>query len=354
MSIAPPGLGLEETFGIVREGTYGTAGTPGIWFKADPLGLKRVDPVLPVAGPSGATVMHRYNATRPRSFKGTPTVGGPVTVAAEWDDIGHLLSNAIATPAFGNDTPVSGAYTHTYTLPAALPAATPISLTCARLNGVEDYQFTGCMIQNFEMRGVAGQIVSIAMDIIGQGGGLVEADDTDTEGYSTAPWMEFHQSSLRWSATPATVTGSLTAQASGKEATDWTFRLENNLRTAQAAGNGVRGIREPVWDGYRKATISFNRDFFDDQFFNEYMSTSAPTWYSTIELSLTTAEYITGTTPYSLKLYMPYAVIDRDQEYGGGAGIESERITFEAGTDGTTAPLTVTLINGTGSTPYGS
>lgn len=355
MSISPPAMGLQESFGIARESSYGSAVDPTIWFKPSTNTLTRTDPHLPMAGPTGAMVQHRYHATRPRKFQGTPTIGGTVAVEAEFDDIGHLFSNAIATPSFDDDAPVAGAHTHVWAVTAAKPAATPISLSAGCLTGLEDLRYAGVMINNLELRGSPGQIVVCSMDLIGQSGGDAEVPDDDTEGYSTAPWMEFHHSQVRYHATPATATGSLATLASGSEAADWTCRLENNYRQAQAAGNGIRGIREPVWDGYRMASVSFNRDLFDDEFFDEYHAAGVATAFSTIEVRLQTTELIGATaTPYELRWYMPYALLDRESTYGGGAGIRPERVTFMAGTDGSAAPLTVTLINGTGTTPYGS
>lgn len=346
--IAPPPMGYQESFGIARESSYGSAAAPGIWFKADPMTIARVDPHLPVAGPSGAQVQHRYHATRPRKFRGTPQIRGNVSVACEFDDLGHLLGNAIAAPSVSG--PTDSAYTHTYTLSAAKPANMPTSLTVARLTGLEDYQFTGCMIDNFELRCQPGQILTASMDFIGQTGGAAEADDADTEGYSTAPWMEFHQVNVRYHATPNTATGSLATLASGSEAMGATFRLENRLRAVQAAGNNVRGIREPVYNDYRLATISFDRDFFDDDFFDEYHSSTVTDAFSTIELRVLGTENIpSGSTPYQMRIYMPFAVLDRSESYGGGAGPLSETVTFTAGSDGSTAPLTVTFITGTSS-----
>lgn len=345
--IAPPPMGLQESFGIARESSYGSAATPGIWFKADPMGLFRADPHMPVAGPSGAMVQHRYHATRPRTFRGTPVLRGNVVVPCDFDDLGHLLGNAIAPPSVAG--PTDSAYTHTFTLSATKPANMPTSLTIARLTGLEDLQYVGGMIDNFEIRCAPGQILSCGMDLIAQTGGAAEAPDDDTEGYSTAPWMEFHHVNVRYHATPATATGSLATLASGSEVMDATFRLENRLRAVQAAGNNVRGIREPVYGDYRLPTLTFNRDMFDDDFFDEYHSATMTAPFSTVELRVLGTENIgAGSTPFQMRIYMPYALLDLPTGgYSGGAGPIGETVTFTAGSDGTTAPVTVTLINGT-------
>lgn len=345
--IAPPPMGLQEAFGVGRESSYGSAATPGIWWKADPMTITRQDPHLAVSGPSGSMVQHRYHATRPRKFRGTPQVRGNVVVACEFDDLGHLLGNAIAPPSVSG--PTDSAYTHTFALTAAKPANMPTSLTVARLTGLEDLQYVGCMIDNFQLNCTPGQILSASMDFIGQTGGAAEAADTDTEGYSTAPWMEFHHVNVRYHATPNTATGSLATLASGSEAMGATFRLENRLRAVQAAGNNVRGIREPVWNDYRMATLSFDRDMFDDDFFDEYHSATEAAAFSTVELRVLGTENIgAGTTPFQMRIYMPFALIDLPGGgYSGGAGPIPETVTFTAGTDGTENPVTVTLVNGT-------
>lgn len=350
--IAPPPMGLQEVFGIAREASYGATTAPTIWWKPLSNTIQRVDPHLPMAGASGAMVRHLYNATRPRKYQGTPAVAGNVVVEGEYDDIGQLFSNILGAPASDDDAPEVGAHTHVWSLTAAKPANMPTSCSAARLNGLEDYRFLGGLIDNFEMRGAPGAIVTVSADWIFQAGGDTEVADADTEGYSAAPWMEFHDTEIRYHATPNTATAGLATLASGSEVDEWTFRLENRLRSVQAAGNGIRGIREPVWNDYRMATISFPRDFFDDDFFDEYMSSTVTAAYSTVEVKLQTTTLIGATaTPYECRIYMPFAVLDRTNTYGGGAAPLKETVTFEAGTDGSVAPLTITLINGTDPTP---
>jgi len=355
MAISPPAMGLQETFGIAREVTYGSAVAPTIWFKASPSNWENIDDVLEMSGPSGGMVPFRYDATRPRAYKGTPQIGctGQI-IEAEFDDIGHLLSNAFGVPTFNTNTPVAGAHTHVWTMPFARPATTPTSVSAGQLKGLEDLRFAGAMIDTLALRAQPGAILQLVLDWIAQSGGAAEVDDADTEGYSTAPWMEFHHVNVRWHATPGTATGSLATLNAGSEQSTIEFMMRNGYRREQAAGNGVRGIREPTWAGYRTAQMTFSRDLFNDTFFNEYHGSTSPTWFSAIELRVQTTEFITGSTPYELRIYMPYAVIQRRSAYDGGPGIIPENLTFFAGSDGSVAPVTVTLINGTGSTPYGS
>lgn len=354
MSIGSPGMGYEEIAGFAVETTYGTApafsSTVAHWVRPINFSLKQTDTPLALPGPSGSNVPWRYDATIPRHYRGVKSVAGNVTVEGEYDDIGRYLMNALAEPVSQADTPEASTYTHTFSLPVDAAAAdTPQSLTVARLNGVEDYQYTGCVIDVLEIRGNADRIVEVSMDIIGQAGGDAESDDADTEGYSAAPFIEFHDSDWRYSGTVSTASGSLTSQTGGAAAVQWSLRVQNNWRAIPATGVGARTIREPIFQGERRIMLTVTRDFWDDTFFDHEFPSTEPGAYAACAIKMTSDENITGsTTKYDLDLYIPHGLImGPPTEYGGGADILPEVINIEAGTDGSEAPLIATLINGT-------
>jgi hypothetical protein len=354
MAITTPPMGIGEAFGIGLETTFGTLRAPNIWWRPISNTLMRRDPVLPLSGPTGSVV----DLTTTRGFRGLPDISGTVVVEAEYDDIGFILANAIATPTFGNDTPVPDTFTHTFTMAAGVPTSTPVSFSAARATDSSDFdtQFTGCMINAIEISGASGRIVTVSMDIVGQQGGAAHTDDTIGT-LSTAPFIEFHDSVIRADLTATGQTlNSGDDENAGAEAVDWVWRLDNNYRRAQAAGNGVRGDREYTFAGYRTSTITFNRDFWDDNYFDEYHDSTLANTFGTIAVYCESDEFVTGSTPYSLNIqFNAGQVTGHDQPYNGGPDILNENVVVKAGYNGSDAPLVVALVNGTedlGTNPY--
>jgi hypothetical protein len=342
-------MGFEEVVGFGLETTWNSFLAMQHFARPIRNTLKQIDAPQKMPGPSGSNFPFRYSATLPRQYRSTKQIRGNITVEGEYDDIGRYLMNALAEPTSTADSPVASAYTHVFAVPVSTAAAnTPKSLSIARLNGVEDWRFLGCFVDVLEIRGIADRIQEVSMDIIGTSGGDAEVDDADTEGYSAAPFMEFHDADFRYHATAGTATGSLASQTGGAALLGWTLRVQNNWRAVPAVGTGSRIIREPIYQGERMITLTLQRDAWDDEFFDKEFPAAEPGAYGAFEMKLTSDEFITGSTPYDLALYCPYGVVmGTPTEYGGGADILPETVTIELGTNGTASPLTATLINGT-------
>jgi hypothetical protein len=313
------------------------------------MGLTRKDPPRELSGPTGYQVPYLYDATIPRHWRGLPDISGTNVAEAEYDDIGILLSNAIAHPA--SDDTATPAFSHVFTLTAAKPADMPASLTCGDVSGPEDLQFAGCHINVLEISGSPDRLVHVSTDLVGQRGGDATVADA-ADDFSAVPWIEYSDADLLYNSTVSTVIGSMTSQTSGAEAMDWSFRLENNLLIRGGTGQGGRYIREPIYSGYRRATMTFTRDYLDTQWFDHLMSAlegaTPGNSYVSAAIKMTSLEMVTGAIPYSLLIEFPFALVESGPvEYGGNADVEAETITLVAATDGSEAPCTVTLVNGT-------
>lgn len=354
MSVTRPPMGIGEGFGISLEATYGTAAAtaPESWWRPISNTLKRTDPGLPLSGPTGYSVPTTSSG---RIFRGTPDISGTVVLEAEYDFIGLLLQNAVGVPSYAVDTPVASSYTHTFSLAATHPSTMPLSFTAARViedggdGGNNSVRFTGVMINRMSISGAGGRIVTVSCDMIAQGGASSVQDDT-IGSVSGAPFIEFHDSVFRADFGGAGQTlNSSDDQTAGAEAIDWTWEIDNALRIQQAAGSGVREIRPPVYSGYRMSTLTVNRDFFDDNFFDLYHASSPLNTFGTFGVYCSSDEFITGSTPYALEIILHAGRITSPSPpgYDGGPEIVGENVVIEAGYDGTNAPVEINLVNGT-------
>jgi hypothetical protein len=338
--IAPPPIGAQEAVGFGKESTYGTGVSATAWMRPIPneFTLQSKDPALPMAGSSGVMVDTRYNATLPRAFRGTPDVSGDISVEANYSDVGMWLANALAAPGTAGSNP----YTHTFNLAAAPPATMPVSLSVSRIHGLaaEHFRYNGGVINRLEISGGPNRIVTMKAGWIAQTrtGSLSLSEGT----FATSPFIEFHHAKLRHSMSIAAGAGVATAQTGGAEILDFTLVIENGLRAVQAAGSGVRGIREPVYNGYRGAMLTINRDYFNDDFWDQEYAATIAGMFSTVEIEL-----IGVAATYELSLYMPAAVVQTPEPLPSGVGVVPETVTWKAAYDGTNAPFTAKLINAT-------
>lgn len=361
MPIGTPAMGAGYGFGIAKESSYGTAiSTADAWFYANALSISRKRPFVRLPGANGQIVPGRYNATKPRGFRDVARVDGSVTIDAEYDDIGLLLGAAFGSGSVVNDSPVLGAHTHTFTLARTKPATMPKGATLFRDEDTSSpavLRAAGGMINSLELVGdgsATDRPVQLSLDMGAQSGmdANYVGDALAFSGVSTAPWLEFTESMFAFHATAGTARGSLTDQSAGNEATRWSSRIDNNLLWRPMAHGGAAVMREPVYGGDRVLTLSVTRDLFNERFFDEYYAATLAGMFCAVALKLTSTTMITGSTPYSLDIYMPYSFIDREHpDYGGGNDVIPEAATFTASSDGSSSGATITLVNGT-STAY--
>lgn len=361
MPISTPAMGVGKGFGIAKESTYGTAiATADAWFYPNACDISRKRDFIQLPGANGQMVPGRYNATKPRGYRDVSKIDGQVTIDAEFDDIGLIIGNAFGAGSVTNNSPVSGAHTHTFTLARTKPATMPKGCTLFVDEDTADpaaLRAAGGMVNSFEIVGdgsASDRPVQWSAEFGAQSG--MDADYTGDAlafgSVSTAPFMEFTESMFAFHATPGTARGSLTDQNAGKEATRWAARLDNGPLWRPMAHGGAAVMREPVYGGLRTLTLEVTRDLFDEQFFDKYYSATLAGMFCACAIKVTSTSMITGSTPYSFDLYMPYAFIQRTHpDYGGGNDVIPETITFTASSDGSAAAATITLVNGT-STAY--
>jgi len=330
MAVSPPAYGYEEVFGIAKETTFGTGVNPDVWWRPVSNSLRTKDGPLPLAQASGVTVPFYYAAGTLRGFRGMPDVSGTVVVEAEYDDIGHIFNNAVGTATTTDNTGTNNGYEHLFEV-AYQAGNMPSSWTIARINGAGDaYRFVGCMVNTLEISSAENRIVTVSMDIVGQAGSQA-ADAIGT--LSAAQFIEMHHSYCRRENAVGTQPDSDDNLDDGNDCADWTFRLENNLRVQQAAGYGVRGTRPLIYSGHRRATLTFNKDWFDDTFYDVINNTTIGSTVDSISVYCDSGTDIdVGGQNYDLEIWLPAAVlVERDDSYGGGGDVIPETVTYEAG-----------------------
>lgn len=352
-----PGYGFEEAVGFAKESSWANSTAPTDWVRPIRCTIIPKDPLLKIDGVSGTVVpLVWQSASKIRGYRGFVDVSGQLVVEADYDDLGHWL---LATAAFfltTNNSPVSGAHAHTWALLPTVPTNNRQSYTIQRQGGtVWDagsnvaLRMPGCVCDSLEIAAAGGKIVSVTMMWYGRGDFTLTTAGTVV--LNTSPWVEFHDTVVRWETAVGGTISAADDQTGENAAIDWKLTIPMNLRTdLQATGVAGRWRREPIPQGYIPPRFSFSRDFFNERFYSKRFpgETSPGNAASMWEVFCESDEFITGSTPFSLKATMPCGFIMSGlPEFGGGPDVLPETIEVEAGYDGSSSPLTIVLTNGT-------
>ena len=327
--MAQPPIGLQEAIGLGIETTYGTGVSPGVWFRPISNSLKRAWVPLPMAGVAGSSAAIVYGAI-PRAIRAAPIIAGQLVFEAEYDDLVWVLRGIYgAVVDSGAGTP----WTHTFEVAEGAPAPTTPSFTFARVNGMEDLEYTGCKLAGLTLAGTPGSVVTVTLDVVGQDGGDVEAaDDPATEGFSAAPYLEFQHSNLLYAAavsTPLTVAthaqGSAASSPVGDKAPyDWSFSTQHVLRILEEPGTGL--IREPVRAGFSTTTLTFNRDWADDEFLDKMANADIANAFGSFGVNVTKD----SNSICDIQIGHGLLMGDQNTEFSGGGDVIPEAITVQA------------------------
>ena len=342
--------GWQEEVQFLPEVNYGEEDTSTptvVAFRAVSFDLTCTDPPVQLGGVPGVPFGWRYDATRPREMKGVPDVSGSIVLECEYDDLGWLLKNVLGDPT----TTGSGPYTHTYTVASTVQDMED-SFTIIRRTGQTRQAFYGCHIDAIEIGATNGEIAKVTVEVVGQ-----THDNASTHNsagtLSSVPFLEFHESSIRYHASTGTASAEANNLDSGNQPSSWSWRFEKNLRKEAAAGtadssnNLVRGIREPVPAGFFTSKLTFSRDWTNDNFYDMVFA-EGTAGYGSFAGHFESDEQASGTN-YSLDAWFPAGrVISGPTTHGGGADIITEDIEVEAAYGGSsTDTCKVVLVNDT-------
>jgi len=347
---ALPAYGWENLIEIGVETTFGTAVAATRAFRPISNSLVSTDPVQGLSQVTGSPVALRHEAVIPREWKPVPEVRGTLELHVDQSDVPLLIMLAMGgrnAIEYVKSGPVdTTAYTHANAFPVVTAADMPSSLTIIEQNGQEDKTFAGCMINSLEIVADESDLIRARIDILGQT--MTRGNVAAAASISTTPLLQLYESQMRLdTAGPGqTMTG---ADNKGN-VQSWSLMVENNLRAIPSSGVGVRGIRRPIYDDYRRVAMTVKTDWESNTYQDLIYSLGDPNAYVTLEMLLTSGTLITGAaaTFYNHIFRLPAArAISGPVSHGGGAGVIPEEITFEAASWTTPAEIfEYTVVNG--------
>lgn len=368
-----PNYNYKKAFGMRRETVYGTVvGAADVWFRAIDIGLACADQPKTMEGPTGYNSRFLYSgaSTPPRLRRDFGMSEGRTILEADYDDVGHILANVIDAPATVDNVPETGVYSHIFTMPldgSSVPnnqSFTAFVATGKFFTGgppgttLPHLQYPGAMIDVLEIAFAQNRIVALAIEAVARRPAPVVAGSI---ALSVAPMMEFEQFGWRFHTTPGTSLSAGHLQTAGAEHIDGVIRIDNNLRKIAQVGADMRELREPVPQGVRTVTMRMTRDFYDNRFYVKRHPGDAAEQNAFASFGLFGQSYYnipTKGTKFSMNVEIRFGVVDGPPiVFQEGDGITPEIVAVEAATDGSTPPLLLTLINGTGpaaSAPYGT
>lgn len=242
---------------------------------------------------------------------------------------GYLLHLAVGgTDTVAANTPVSGAYTHSIVAATAggtLPAFTAI---VDRRAGVRKY--SGCKMDSFSLEAAAGDFVKYTANIKAK----------DESSGSLAGLSALSLSSFK------TVNATLTMAGTTYAAKNVKLNIGNKLEDqGQTYGSGLyKG--EPI-HGTREITVDVDLNYeasTDTVFDTNYIT---DTVLATVVLTLYSPSYVTGTTPYAVTITLANVAVTNIERNVGGSGLLTAKISGQATSVSTTAPITVAVVDAT-------
>ena len=329
----------EGVFGFGVQGETGTekgaAATTMYYMKADAVDINPNQ----TWGSSGAEI--GGNQWTDDAVKLGYNVLGTATAKIRPERIGHLLWALLGAKDSTADTPVASANTHVFTPATTVPWITIGKTIIDTAAGDDLYiKFTDCKIDRAVFTLPAAGIPTVAFTFTG----ITEASSTTApaESFETAPFL-------------TTCQGECLFDGAWGKATNIVIEVTNGLT------NNEFIIGYPYLDDITETTrtvrVTYDMRIQNDDLYNDiYHGAAAGTTWSSIvkeailSVTIQSADYITGTTPYSLKFYMPKLSVQTFPVNLTGGDLITGRVTCEGLWDSVTSEiLKLTLINGTAS-----
>lgn len=364
-----PVMGHVEYFGIAFEATYGTAVQPNIFFRPASNTLRALPVTESLAGPGGMFGRFKYETDPaiPRHLRLPSDRSGQVVLELDYDDVGHILTNLIKQPTVAAFQGTG--FQHIWNLaPSAAPIPTlgPPSMTCTRNTGLQnkDYRIGGCMINKAVFRGQAGQLVTVALDIVGATGGEPAAaiganyNAPAVGTLSLDPFIEFFHSDVSVS-TDLAAGNMFSYSGSGADVSDWTLTYDNQYDISPSAGGGNLGIRQPTWQSAPLITMEWTHRWTPTNAGHPFLEfdfmhpTSELNRYHFVRIGMTHPTQDVGAGPVNktLRFDFPAGIFLGDPPvYDGGSGFITQTCRVEAAGGGSElngAVFQATILNNT-------
>lgn len=233
-----PFTGMGTCIGAGAESTWGTPVSASVWFPAVQWGLQRK------LKRSRRSILCESTSRNPRSsYVESDRSNGPITLEVTYEGFGMLLRHLFGASA--TTGPVSGDYTHTYTLARALP----VGLTLTGVLGDSSYGevFSGCKLAKGTLTIEAGKCATLAADVIAKtSGGRVAAATPSHTGSRDMPVVFDEAGTLTWNG------GALGAKKVE-------ISIDNKL--AERAQLGDRNTKEPTPSDFMDIMIKVDLEY---------------------------------------------------------------------------------------------
>lgn len=316
------GSGVDSWASVVEEATYGTspgAGESYFELVSEDLGME-----IPLKyRKSLRGVSHQT------TFQGNKVVGGSLTVEALYEGFLLFLKHAMGDYAFTIDTPVAGANQHVFTLADALPIGLSVEASKGDIPTGKVFLYQGGKVDELSFALTEEELLALTIGMIFQ----TETGNTTASGTPSYPGdhpVLWHHS--------GTITLAGTAAIDFKAAN---VKLQNMLSRDRFLMNQT--IRSPKRTGRRPVTGDVTIEFDDLTLYDKFVAGTK----GAFELMFTSEEFITGTTPYSLKIECPNVQLESVSPAVGGEGVIEVTIPFVGlHSTGADDAMTITVING--------
>lgn len=334
MSIAA--YGNEEIVGFGVESTFGTPVTPTHWLRPIDNNLVHEDKKTPLPHASGYPVarVRGASAARPNTIQGLQMIAGGLTFAYEFDVQALLLKNAMTNASNAGYTFNASGGTepeeHVFDFPTSSGLEGAESLTIVRYNGQEAYTYAGCMIDKFVVNAPDDGPLNLQIEAIGR---IASSAGAGTPAFTDSPTPRLHECGIYLH--PSEGSSFPLAGTLVPDVHNWSLEINNNLRRRGSAnGDGIRGIRKPIPNGYRSIALKFGKDW-DADTYQDIWKQIGSGGFVAAEARITSEFEVAGgggSDFYSGSYRLPAAEVDGNQPpFGGDPGPLPEEIVMEAG-----------------------
>jgi hypothetical protein len=314
--MAGPAIGAKGFVGFGTETVWGTAVARKRFIEFLSESVKR--------NQSGVTSngINPYRGTT--SYKRTTIApGGDISFEMSPEDIPTLIYHALGNAATPVQSP-TGVYKHVIKPDISLP----IGLTFEIDRDVAYFIYEGCKINTLSMSFSPNEIVTGSIGILAENETGTLGDSPSTLSYSSADPFTGVQASIE---VGGSAFGVMTAD----------FTVTNDIFAGKYELGDNR--RAALIEQKRSVTGKLNIEFDDLTIYDLFIGGTE----STLTIELTSDQYITGTTPYSMKIEFPKVVYTGDTPTMGGPGIILVDCPFTALYTDTASPeIIITVYNG--------
>lgn len=307
-----PYVGRGLSLGFGEESTWGTAVARTHWYRGITESMARKVSRKPRPTLAEAT------GSRNRKFHYTEsdTAGGSVELLMTYEGCGLLLKHVLGgTPT--TTGPVSGIYTHTYTLAGNLP--TGLTHEVIRGNGTAEV-FEGCKVSKATLKIVAGGLMTLALDLVAETSGGRVAAGTATFTTNDLPVVHNQAGVFTWNAQTYTLKS-------------FELTIDNKLATRMLLGSNLTA--EPVPSDFLDVNCKVEVEWNNDNL------VTALTADTQADASIA----FTGTGSRTLTVNLHNLYLEEVSDPVSGVGVVAQSATFRAESDGTDEGVSVVLTN---------